>query len=100
MEKRHHDPQAHESKRMYLTRNSQGMKKEEESHELTSARVADLMVLIVYLTCLIKSFGSLVCVKCYQMQNLQQDEKYNNKLRRHIKLFEISMEKMGREGGE
>lgn len=34
-----------ESKRMDLIRNSQSMKKEEESHELTSARAADLMVL-------------------------------------------------------
>lgn len=87
MGKRHHDPQAHESNRMDLIRNSRGMKRE-ESHEPTSARAADLTVPIVYLTCLIKSFGSLVCVKCYQMQNQQQDEKCINKLRRHIKLFE------------
>lgn len=43
---------------------------------------------IVYLTCLIKSLGRLVCAKCYQMLNQQQDEKCINKLRRHIKLFE------------
>ena len=73
---------------MGFIRNSQGMKRDEESHEPTSARAADPTVLIVYLTCLIKSFGSPVCVKCYQMQNQQQDEKYINKLRTHIKLFE------------
>lgn len=77
----------HESNRMDLIRNSQGMKREEEPHEATSARAADPTALRVYLTCLIKSFGSLVGVKCYQMQNQQQDEKCINKLRRHIKLF-------------
>lgn len=71
-----------------MIRNSPGMKGEEASHQLTSARAAEPTVLIVYLPCLIKSFGSLVCVKCYQMQNQQQDEKCINKLRRHIKLFE------------
>jgi len=63
--------------------NSRGTKRE-KSHKPTSARAADPMVMIVYLTCLIKSFGSLDCVKCYQMQNQQQNEKCINKLRRHM----------------